>query len=61
MSDLARPRQRKEPEVLLKLAESGRTLQLRQDPKRPQINFLFMKDASGWESSQHQGVIEFRE
>ena len=50
----------KNRQVLLKLAESGRTLELRQDPKRPQINFLFMKDASGWESSQHQGVIEFR-
>lgn len=51
----------KNREVLLKLAESGRTLELRQDPKRPQVNFLFMKDASGWESSQHHGVIEFRE
>jgi len=47
--------------VLLKLAESGRTLELRQDPKRPQINFLFMKHASGWESNQHHGVIEFHE
>ncbi len=47
--------------VLLKLAESGRTLELREDPKRPQINLLSMKDASGWESSQHHGVIEFRE
>jgi hypothetical protein len=50
----------KNRQVLLKLAESGRTLELRQDPKRPQLNFLFMKNASGWESSQHQGVIEFR-
>jgi hypothetical protein len=51
----------KNRQVLLRLAESGRTLELRQDPKRPQINFLFMKDASGWESDQHHGVIEFRE
>jgi hypothetical protein len=51
----------KNHQVLLRLAESGRTLELRQDPKRPRMNFLFMKDASGWESSQHHGVIEFRE
>ena len=47
-------------QVLLKLAESGRTLELRQDPKRPRLYYLFMKDASAWESSQRQGVIEFR-
>lgn len=46
--------------VLLKLAESGRTLELRQDPKRPRLNYVVMKDASGWESTQHHGVIEFR-
>ncbi len=46
-------------QVLLKLAESRRTLELRQDPKRPRVYYLVMKDASGWESSQHQGVIEF--
>ena len=50
----------KNRQVLLKLAESGRTLELRQDPKRPRVNYLVMKDASGWESSQHHGVIEFR-
>ena len=51
----------KNRQVLLKLAESGRTLELRQDPKRPRVNYLVMKDASGWESTQHHGVIEFRE
>ncbi len=47
--------------VLLKLAESGRTLELRPDPKRPRVNYVVMKDAFGWESTQHHGVIEFRE
>ncbi len=47
--------------VLLKLAESHRTLELRQDPKRPRVHYLVMKAASGWESTQHQGVIEFVE
>jgi hypothetical protein len=51
----------KNRQVLLKLAESGRTLELRQDPKRPRLHYLFMKDASGWESRQHHGVIEFRQ
>jgi hypothetical protein len=51
----------KNRQVLLKLAESGRTLELRQDPKRPRVYYLVMKEASGWESSQHHGVIEFRQ
>jgi hypothetical protein len=51
----------KNRQVLLKLAESGRTLELRQDPKRPQVYYLVMKAASGWESTQHHGVIEFAE
>jgi len=51
----------KNRQVLLKLAESGRTLELRENPKRPRMNYLVMKDASGWESTQHHGVIEFRE
>src|SRR5437016_3022998 len=49
----------KNRQVLLKLAESHRTLELRQDPNRPGVFYLVMKEASGWESSQHQGVIEF--
>jgi hypothetical protein len=48
-------------QVLFKLAESNRTVDLRQDPKSPRVYYLFMKDASGWESTQHHGVIEFRE
>ncbi len=51
----------KNRQVLLKLADSGRALELRQDPKRPRVYYLLMKDASAWESSQHHGVIEFRE
>jgi len=51
----------KNREVLLKLAQSGRTLELRQDPKRPRVHYVVMKDASGWESTQHHGVIESRE
>ncbi len=51
----------KNRQVLLKLAESSRTLELRQDPKSSRVYYLFMKDASGWESTQHHGVIEFRE
>ncbi len=51
----------KNRQVLLKLAKSHRTLELRQDPKRPGTGLLVMKDASGWESSQHHGVIEFND
>jgi len=45
--------------VLLKLAESHRTLELIQDPERPRRKFLVMKDASGWQSTRNHGVIEF--
>jgi DNA repair exonuclease SbcCD ATPase subunit len=45
--------------VLLKLAESRRTLELRQDPEHPKRRLLVMKDASCWESTRNQGVIEF--
>jgi hypothetical protein len=51
----------KNRQVLLRLAESGRTLELRQDPKRPRVYYLVMKEASGWQSSERHGVIEFRE
>ena len=51
----------KNRQALLKLAENGRTIELRQDPKRPHVYYLVLKDATGWESSQHQGVIEFKE
>jgi hypothetical protein len=45
--------------VLLKLAESHRTLELLQDPERPHRKLLVMKDASGWQSTRNHGVIEF--
>jgi hypothetical protein len=51
----------KNRQVLLKLAESGRTLELRQDPKRRRVCYLVMNEASGWQSSERHGVIEFRE
>jgi hypothetical protein len=47
--------------ILLKLARSNKTLELVQNPKRPRQYFLVMKNASGWQSSSGQGVIEFRE
>jgi hypothetical protein len=45
--------------VLFELAESHRTLELLQDPERPRIKLLVMKDASGWKSAKNHGVIEF--
>ena len=47
--------------VLLKLAESHRTLELLQDPERPHRKLLVMKDASCWQSTRNQGVIEFND
>jgi len=47
--------------VLLKLAESHRTLELLQDPERPHRKLLVMKDASGWQSTRNHGVIEFKD
>jgi hypothetical protein len=51
----------KHREILLKLARSDRTLELVQDPRRPGKCLLVMKNAVGWQSSSHQGVIEFNE
>ena len=51
----------KHREILLKLARSDRTLELVQDPRRPGKCLLVMKTAYGWQSSSHQGVIEFNE
>jgi hypothetical protein len=45
--------------VLLQLSKSNRTLEFHQDPKRPSRKFLVMKDATGWESANKHGVIEF--
>jgi hypothetical protein len=50
----------KHREILLKLARSDRTLELVQD-WRPGKCLLVMKNAVGWQSSSHQGVIEFNE
>ena len=47
--------------VLLKLAESHRTLELLQDPESPHRKLLVMKDASGWQSAHNHGVIEFKD
>jgi hypothetical protein len=47
--------------VLLKLAESHRTLELLQDPDQPHRKLLVMKDASGWQSAGNRGVIEFKD
>ena len=47
--------------VLLKLAESHRTLELLQDPEQPHRKLLVMKDASGWQSADNRGVIEFKD
>jgi hypothetical protein len=51
----------KHREILLKLARSDRTLELVQDSRRPGKCLLVMKNAVGWQSSSHQGVIEFNE
>jgi hypothetical protein len=47
--------------VLLGLAKSHRTLELIQNPDRPNSKLLIMKDASGWQSAGKCGVIEFSE
>jgi hypothetical protein len=51
----------KHREILLKLAHSNHTLELVQDPKRRGKCFLVMENATGWQSSLRQGVIEFSE
>ena len=47
--------------VLLKLAESNRTLELLRDPEHPDRKLLVMKDASGWQTMRNHGVIEFKD
>jgi hypothetical protein len=51
----------KHREILLKLARSNHTLELVQDQKRRGKCFLVMENATGWQSSFRQGVIEFSE
>jgi hypothetical protein len=51
----------KHREILLKLARSNHTLEFVQDPKRRGKCFLVMENATGWQSSLRQGVIEFSE
>jgi hypothetical protein len=46
--------------VLLQLSKAHRTLEFQQDPKRPNLGFLVMKDAAGWQSANNQGVIQFK-
>jgi hypothetical protein len=47
--------------VLLELAKSHRTLEMHRDPGHPHRKLLVMKDATAWQSTDHQGVIEFEE
>jgi hypothetical protein len=47
--------------VLLQLSKSRRTLELVTNPQRPNRKLLIMKDASGWQTPEKQGVIEFDE
>jgi hypothetical protein len=51
----------KHREILLKLTRSNHTLELVQDQKRRGKCFLVMENATGWQSSFRQGVIEFSE
>ncbi len=59
-SDLARRFERNRA-VMLQLAKSRRTIDLVEDPERPNRKLLIMKNASGWQSPDKQGVIEFNE
>lgn len=47
-------------EVLLQLSKAHRTLELHQDPTHPNLGFLVMKDATGWQSAKNQGVLQFK-
>jgi len=51
----------KNSSVLLQLTKSHRMLELHPDPEHPQRKLLVMKDAFGWQSTRHEGVIEFEE
>lgn len=59
-SDLAR-RFEKNRAVMIQLAKSRRTIDLVKDPERPNRKLLIMKNATGWQSPDKQGVIEFNE
>ncbi len=50
----------KNRDVLHQLARSQRILELHQDPQHPNYGFLVMSDATGWQSSNNQGVIKFK-
>jgi hypothetical protein len=47
--------------VLMQLSKSRRTIELHPNPEHPNRKLLVMKDASGWQSANRQGVIEFDE
>jgi hypothetical protein len=47
--------------VLLQLAKSRRTLELFDHPERPDRKLLIMKNATGWQSPDKRGVIEFEQ
>jgi hypothetical protein len=47
--------------VLLQLSKSRRSLELLQDPGHPNRKLLIMKNASGWQSANKSGVIEFND
>ena len=59
-SDLA-GRFEKNRAVMLQLARSRRTIDLLVDPEHPNRKLLIMKNATGWQSPDKQGVIEFNE
>lgn len=50
----------KNRDVMLQLARSHRILELHQDPEHPSFGFLVLKDATGWQSKNNQGVIKFK-
>ncbi|MDM7997123.1 MAG: hypothetical protein QUT30_15735 [Acidobacteriota bacterium] len=59
-SDLAK-RFEKNRAVMIQLARSRRTIELVEDPERPNRKLLIMKNATGWQSPDKHGVIEFNE
>jgi hypothetical protein len=59
-SDLAR-RFEKNRVVMAQLARSRRTIELVEDPERPNRKLLIMKNATAWQSPDKHGVIEFNE
>jgi cell division septum initiation protein DivIVA len=59
-SDLAK-RFEKNRAVMIQLARSRRTIELVEDPERPIGKLLIMMNATGWQSPDKQGVIEFNE